>query len=73
MLFGNLLGKNYYTFACEGLKVKEQDFATRQEANKYMYKLMSKHGLRIKEVYNDKHHKTYICDNDIKFYIQRAW
>lgn len=73
MLFGNLLGRRFYTFACEGLKVKERDFASRQEANKYMYNLMSKYSLKLKEVYNDKHHKTYICDNGIKFYIQRAW
>lgn len=73
MLFGNMLAKNYYTFACDGLKVKEQDFASRHQANKYMYDIMAKHNLRIVEVYNDKHHKTYVCNNNIKFFIQRAW
>jgi hypothetical protein len=73
MLFENLFGKHFYTFACEGLKVKERDFTSRESANKYMYKLLSKYGLKVVKVYNDKHHKTYICNNDVKFYIQRAW
>ena len=73
MLFGNMLAKRYYTFACDGIKVQEKDFGSRQEANKYMYRVMARHGLKIVEVYNDKHHKTYVCNNNIKFFIQRAW
>jgi hypothetical protein len=73
MLFGNMLAKNHYTFACDGIKVQEKEFSSRQEANKYMYRVMAKYGLNLVEVYNDKHHKTYICNNNIKFFIQRAW
>jgi hypothetical protein len=73
MLFGNMLAKRYYTFACDGIKVQEKDFGSRQEANKYMYRVMAKYGLKLVEVYNDKHHKTYVCNNNIKFFIQRAW
>lgn len=73
MLFNGMISKYHYTFACTGLKVKERDFATRQAANKYMYDVCAKHGIRIVKIYDDKHNKTYICDNDVRFYIQRAW
>ena len=64
---------NSYTFAVVGLKRKyNREFATREDANKFMYKLCSKHDLKIKEVWNDHHAKTYHCTNGVTFYIQRA-
>ena len=47
MLFGNMLAKRYYTFACDGIKVQEKDFSSRQEANKYMYRVMAMYGLKL--------------------------
>lgn len=67
-----LFGRNQYTFACVGLNVKEKDFPSRHEANQYMFNLIGKHGLRVEKVYDDKHHKTYVCNNGIRFFIQRA-
>lgn len=61
-----------YSFAASGIKVREKEFLTREAANKQMYKVMKKYGLRILNTYDDKHDKTYICDNNIRFYIQRV-
>jgi hypothetical protein len=73
-ILGTVFSGQHYTFACTGLKgVKERTFASRDSANKYMYSLLAKYGLKVVKVYNDKHHKTYICNNDITFYIQRAY
>jgi hypothetical protein len=63
---------HYYTFAVTGIKERELDFQTRQKANEHMYKIMKKHGLSIVKVYNDKHYKTYVCNNEVRFYIQRV-
>ena len=73
-ILGTVFSGQHYTFACTGLKgVKERIFASRDSANKYMYDLLAKYRLKVIKVYNDKHHKTYICNNDIAFYIQRAY
>jgi len=64
---------HYYTFACTGLKhVHEQEFNTRDQANEYMYKMCKKYGLIIEKTYDDNHDKTYICNNNVRFYIQRV-
>lgn len=47
-------------------------FSSRQAANEYMYDLCSKFGLHIVKIWDDNHDKTYICDNGVTFYIQRA-
>ena len=74
ILLGSLFNGRHYTFACSGIKgVKEREFASRHQANQYMYDLLAKYRLKVVKVYDDKHHKTYICNNDVRFYIQRAW
>lgn len=77
-MFGfNLLNSpfNYsehsYSLAATGIKLKEMTFNSRQEANSKMYNLCEKYGLKIVKTYDDKHDKTYICDNGVRFYIQR--
>ena len=65
--------KHYYTFACTGLKgVASRDFSSRQSANEYMYKQCEKHGLKVKDVWKDHHDVTFVCNNNVKFYIQRV-
>ena len=64
--------EHYYTFACTGMKIQEKEFTTRDSANKFMYKLCDKYGLHIKEVWKDNHDVTFVCDNNVKFYIQRV-
>lgn len=61
-----------YSLFSEGLsKNYSKVFLTRDEANQFMYKLVSKYNLKMKEIWNDKHDKTYCYENNIKFYIQR--
>jgi hypothetical protein len=64
-------GGHSYSFVATGLKTNERVFASRQAANDHMYELCDKLGLHICDVYDDKHDKTYICDNGVRFYIQR--
>lgn len=63
--------KHTYTFAAEGLKVKEKRFSSRQAANEQMYKIVGKLGLQLTKVYDDKHYKTYIFSNGSRIHINR--
>lgn len=63
---------NVYTLAATGIKFKSKCFPTRESATQAMYNSLAKNKLTIKEVWNDKHFKTYCCDGDIKFYISRG-
>lgn len=63
-----------YTFAVIGLpksRKYERDFASRDAANDHMYKLMNKFNLRLEKMYDDKHCKTYVCTNGVRFYVNR--
>lgn len=63
-----------YTLATLGLKkAYDRTFSSREEANDFMYHLINKYGLRIVEIYDDKHAKTYKCENGERFFIQRAF
>ena len=64
--------KHYYTFACTGMKINERDFSTRDSANKYVYTQCAKNGLSVKEVWKDNHDVTFVCNNNVKFYVQRV-
>lgn len=65
------VSKHRYSFAATGLKVRSREFSTRQAALDHLYKICAKHGLVIKKIYDDKHFKTYICNDGIRFYIHR--
>ena len=65
---------SYHTYSLfsEGLKKTYSEvFLTRDEANQFMYRLVRKYKLKMKEVWDDKHDKTYCYENGVKFYIQR--
>lgn len=64
--------KKVYTLAASGIKFKSKYYHTRDAATQAMYDSLAKHKLTIKEVWDDKHFKTYCCDNGIKFYISRG-
>ena len=72
LTFFTQLQKHYYTFACTGLKLHERNFTSRQCANEYMYNQCAKHGLKVEEVWKDNHDVTFVCNNGVKFYIQRV-
>ena len=54
---------------------KEEDvdtiYASRQMAEKAMYRLVDQLHTKIVKQYDDNHDKTYICDNNVSFYITR--
>lgn len=62
-----------YTLASSGLGRKNLDkvYGNREIATQKMYSVCKKLGLQIVEVYDDKHDKTYICNNGVRFYIHR--
>ena len=64
-------GKHTSTLAATGIKFKGREYSSRQLAEHDMYNYINKHGYIIQEVYDDKHYKTYVCQNGIKFYINR--
>lgn len=68
MYFSN---SHNYSFAAVGLKTPSKTFVSRYAANEHMYKLMYRHGLKIEQVWDDKHYKTYHCTNGVIFYIHR--
>ena len=63
--------KHTYTLAIEGLKIRSKRFSSRQAANAEMYKIVSKNGLQLTKVYDDKHYKTYIFSNGTRIHINR--
>lgn len=62
-----------YSFAATGLRMKSKEFDSRDEAKEQMYKVLSKNHLTILKIYDDKHDKTYVCNNGVKFYINRMY
>jgi len=64
-------GKHRYTLAAIGLKVKDGTFPSRKLAETEMHRLLGKYGLHIEEVWDDKHFKTYRCNNGVTFHINR--
>ena len=51
----------------------QKTFISRDQANKYMYKLCDKLHLTVNKIYDDHHDKTYICDDNSTFYIHRSY
>ena len=70
-LFISGFTKHRYTLSSTGMKTKDYEFCSRQLAEQKMYELIGKMGLRIVEVWDDHHFKTYLLDNGAKFYINR--
>ena len=62
-----------YSLAVTGLKVKSKVFSTREDANQMMYNIMAEYHLTLQKVFDDNHYKTYVCDNGVRFYIQRIF
>lgn len=65
--------RHSYELASTGFKRRELDkeFSTREAATKFMYDLCAKNGLRITEVWDDGHCKTYRCGS-VSFYVSRV-
>ena len=64
--------KHCYSLGATGIKIRRNEgFISRVAAEHAMHLLMAKYGLHIENVYEDKHFKTYLCNNDVRFYINR--
>ena len=63
--------KHVYTLAVEGLNVRSSRYASRPLANQAMYDLVGKYNLRLTDVWDDTHCKTYIFDNGVRIHINR--
>ena len=61
-----------YTLASTGLKIKSGEFYSRTAAEHTMHLMMKKYGLHIEDMYDDNHYKTYLCNNGVRFYINRV-
>jgi hypothetical protein len=62
-----------YELVSTGLKHDcDKIFFSRENANQHMYKLCGKNGTRITKIYDDKHVKTYICENGVRFFVSRV-
>jgi len=72
-LLSTVGSKHTYCLAATGLKMRSVRKSSRESAKEKMYAVMSKNGLRLLEVYDDKHCKTYICTNGVRFYINREY
>ena len=73
-LFNHPAEQHLYTVASIGLnKNVDKAFSSREVAKDYMYNYCNKHSIVIRKIYDDKHYKTYICDNGVRFFINRAY
>ena len=66
-----MLSEHQYTLAATGMKMKSQTYTSRDNARRDMYKIIDKNNLHVIKKYDDHHFKTYICDNGVRFYINR--
>ena len=75
MMFANEFVSNFsnhrYSLAATGIHFRDREFGSRQIAEREMYEFINKKGLHIVEVWDDHHYKTYLCNNGIRFYINR--
>lgn len=70
-LFINAYSKHRYSLAATGIKIGDYEFSSRAAAEHKMHDIMNKKGLRVEEVWDDHHFKTYLCNNGVRFYINR--
>ena len=50
-----------------------KNFSSREEANKYMEKILYNRRYQVDEIIRkDKHEYEYICENGVRFYINRV-
>lgn len=66
-------GNHFYTLTATGLNFRTHRYNNREEATQAMYDIMSRKSLDLKEVYDDKHYKTYVCSDNVRFYINREF
>lgn len=65
--------QHMYTLVATGTekRIKDGLYLTRSEATKVMYQLIEKLNLHLVKKYEDNHDITYVCNDDVKFHINR--
>lgn len=63
--------EHLYTLGATGVKFRGGVYTTRQAARRAMYNYIDKHHLHVVEKWDDNHYKTYLCENGVRFYINR--
>ena len=71
MFFDNQTS-HLYTLASTDKKLRGGIYSSRQAAREAMYNYINKKGLKVVDKYDDKHYKTYICNDGTYFYINRV-
>ena len=71
--FETLQSLNGHRYSVAGINcnIKDCQFSSRQAAKNYMYEYIDRKGIRVREKWHDGHCVTYVCDNGIKFFINR--
>lgn len=65
--------KYYQLFISSSFDNINKKFSSREEANKYMEKILYNKNYQVdKIVRKDKHKYEYICENGVRFYINRV-
>lgn len=62
-----------YLLCATGMHFHGRAYASRESATEAMYHIMARHDLSLEKVYDDKHDKTYVCTNGVRFYISRQY
>lgn len=71
-MFNNLFfGNSTYVLTSTGIKFKDREFFSKQQAEEYLFKFLGKKDLYIEEIYDDVDCKTYKCPYNIRFYISK--
>lgn len=63
-----------YSLSAVGIKFREngKEFLSRQDANECMYKVIDKNGLTVRKVWHDNHDVTFVCNNNVSFFVHRV-
>ena len=65
--------KYYQLFMYSSFDNINKNFSSREEANKYMEKILYDRRYQVDRiVQKDKHEYEYICENGVRFYINRV-
>lgn len=65
--------KHHYSLAImkDGKSIYCKNYQSRQAAVSEMYKFIDNHDLGITKIWDDKHDKTYFCNDGYEFHINR--
>ena len=71
--FGSFTSGNSHTYSVSavGVKFRNANFNSREAAKDYLGHYLNRKRINVKEKWRDGHYVTYVCDNNVKFFINR--